>query len=75
MVVQVFLFDMFFCLSPFNIGLSLSGVGKSKLIEAMSCWAEKIFTKSGDNPNNPRVIIAAATGKAASIVGKFIYFD
>ena len=41
----------------------------------MSCWAETIFTKSGDNPNNPRVIIAAATGKAASIVGKIIYFD
>ena len=48
------------------------GVGKSKTIEAMSCWAEKILTKVGDNPNKPRVIIAAATGKAASIVSKLI---
>ena len=71
MVVQVFRFDKMLPLFYLTlVYISLSGVGKSKLIEAASCWAEKIFIKSGENPNNPRVIIAAATGKAASIVGK-----
>ena len=46
------------------------GTGKSKTIEAMSCWAEKILCKDGDDPNKPRVLITAPTGKAASIVGK-----
>ena len=45
-----------------------AGVGKSKIIEVMSCWVEKILCKAGDHPGKPRVLIMAATGKAASIV-------
>ena len=36
----------------------------------MSCWVEKNLSKAGNHPNRPRVLIVAATGKAASIVGK-----
>ena len=36
----------------------------------MSCWVEKNLSKAADHPNRPRVLIVAATGKAASIVGK-----
>ena len=50
--------------------IPISGTGKSKTIEAMSCWAEKILTKAGDHPLKPRVLIVAATGKAAANVGK-----
>ena len=46
------------------------GSGKSKTIEAMSCWAEKILTKAGDHPEKPRVLIMAPSGKAAANVGK-----
>ena len=45
-----------------------AGVGKSKLIEVMSCWIEKTLCKAGNHPGKPRVLIMAATGKAASIV-------
>ena len=53
-----------------NVHHLVLGAGKSKLIEAMSCWAEKILTKVGDHPLKPRVLIVAATGKAAANVGK-----
>ena len=53
--------------------ISVLGAGKSKTIEAMSCWAEKILTKVGDHPLKPRVLIVAATGKAAANVGKQIH--
>ena len=47
-----------------------AGVGKSVTINIISLWAEKILRKSGDNPNYPRVLICAHTGKAASIISK-----
>ena len=50
--------------------LHLLGTGKSKTIEAMSCWGEKILTKAGDHPEKPRVLIMAPSGKAAANVGK-----
>ena len=36
----------------------------------MSFLAEKILRQPGQDPNLPRVILAAPTGKAASIIGK-----
>ena len=49
---------------------AIMGTGKSKTIEAMSCWGEKILTKAGDHPEKPRVLIMAPSGKAAANVGK-----
>ena len=46
------------------------GVGKSYVIRVMSFLAEKILRQPGQDPNLPRVILAAPTGKAASIIGK-----
>ena len=43
-----------------------AGVGKSATINVISLWAEKILRKSGDNPNYPRVLVCAHTGKAAN---------
>ena len=52
------------------------GVGKSAVIEAISLHAEKILRKPGDHPFNPRVLVCAPTGKAASIISKkyFSYY-
>ena len=36
----------------------------------MSFLAEKILRQPGQDPNLPRVILAAPTGKAASIIGE-----
>ena len=47
------------------------GTGKSHLISIASKWAEKILIKSGDNPNRPKILLLAPTGKAASLIGKF----
>ena len=41
----------------------------------LSMWAEKILRKEGQNPNYPRVLLAAPTGKAASIIGKFHFHN
>ena len=46
------------------------GVGKSKTIEAMAKWAENILLREDHESLKPRVLIAAFTGKAASLVGK-----
>ena len=48
------------------------GVGKSKTIEAMAKWAEHILLKEDHQSSKPRVLIAAFTGKAASLIGKSI---
>ena len=48
-----------------------AGVGKSFTIRAISLWAEKLLRKPGHNPNYPRVLICAPTGKAASIISKY----
>ena len=53
--------------------LNISGVGKSFVIKMLSMWAEKILRKEGQNPNYPRVLLAAPTGKAASIIGNFYF--
>ena len=46
-----------------------AGVGKSKTIKAMALQAEKALRKAGHHPNHPRVLLAAFTGKAASLIG------
>ena len=50
----------------------LLGVGKSKTIESMALWAEKILLKVEDDPLKPKVLLLAYTGKAASLIGKII---
>ena len=45
-----------------------AGVGKSATIRAITANAERILRKLGGNPNKPRVIICAPTGKAAAII-------
>ena len=46
-----------------------AGVGKSAFIKAASLQSEKILRTHGDNPDLPKVIICAPTGKAASLIG------
>ena len=46
-----------------------AGAGKSTVIRAISKWAEKILRKAGDHPNKPRILLAAPTGMAASLIG------
>ena len=46
-----------------------AGAGKSNVIRAISKWAEKILRKAGDHPNKPRILLAAPTGMAASLIG------
>ena len=45
------------------------GTGKSYLIMAVSQWIEKILRKATDNPENPKVLLLAYTGVAASLIG------
>ena len=40
------------------------------MIKAVSYWTDKIFTKEGMSPHQPRVLIMALSGKAASLIGK-----
>ena len=35
-------------------------------------WIEKILRSPGQDPNCPVVILSAATGKAASLIGNFL---
>ena len=46
-----------------------AGVGKSKTINAMAQWAERILLKQGHHEDKPRVLLCAFTGKAASLIG------
>ena len=48
-----------------------AGVGKSQTIKVLAMQAEKTLRKPGHHPNRPRVLLAAFTGKAASLIGKF----
>ena len=50
-----------------------AGVGKSSFIKAASLQAEKILCRPGDDPNFPKVLLCAPTGKAASLIGKLTY--
>ena len=50
-------------------------MGKSFTIRMMSVLAEKILRQPGQNPNNPVCILAAPTGKAASIIGIDDFFQ
>ena len=47
-----------------------AGVGKSQTIKAISMQAEKLLRKVDHHPNKPRVLLAAFTGKASSLIGK-----
>ena len=51
------------------------GTGKSHFISVASKWAEKTFVQSGDNPNRPKILLLAPTGKAASLIGKAIFIS
>lgn len=58
--------------TPFRIIIhGGAGNGKSDVIKVIAAWVEKILRKAGDHPNKPRVLKLAATGKAASLIGKF----
>ena len=46
------------------------GTGKSYWISITSQWAEKTMIQTGDNPNRPKILLLAPTGKAASLIGK-----
>ena len=48
-----------------------AGVGKSATIRIITLWAEKILRQAGQNPNHPRVVVCAPTGKAASLISKY----
>ena len=41
------------------------GTGKSKLINLVSLWVQKILNVSGDDTNSPYIILCAPTGMAA----------
>ena len=45
------------------------GVGKSYLIKTVSKWIQKMPRCPGDNPDQPKVLKLAPTGKAASLIG------
>ena len=49
-----------------------AGSGKSSVIKVVSMHAERILRKAGDKPNHPRILLLAHTGKAASLIGKWI---
>ena len=51
----------------------LLGVGKSATIRALAQQTEKILRTVEDNPNHPRVILCAYTGKAANLIGKNLF--
>ena len=58
------------------IGIHITGdggTGKSHFISIASQWAEKFLIHSGDNPNRPKILLLAPTGKAASLIGKLCY--
>ena len=52
------------------IFLGGGGVGKSRLINVVARYADKILSKVGDNHKNPKILLLAPTGKAASLIGK-----
>ena len=54
------------------INYLITGVGKSYLIHVMSLFAEHILRSPGQDPNCPSVILCAATGKCADLIGKMI---
>ena len=51
----------------------LLGVGKSATIRALAQQTEKILRTVEDNPNHPRVILCAHTGKASNLIGKNLF--
>ena len=53
---------------PFVVVHGGAGCGKSFVINLMSQWQERIFRKSGDDPNKPYILKCAFTGTAASII-------
>ena len=46
------------------------GVGKTFLTSIMSQFVEKILRNVGDHPFQPKVLLVAPTGIAASLIGK-----
>ena len=59
---MIFLYDKTYFLGG-------GGVGKSFAIEVTSQVADRILRKNGDNPNRPKVLLAAPTGIAAMLIG------
>ena len=72
MAVQVISHINYFGSILFNKKLLL-GVGKSATIRALAQQTEKILRTVEDNPNHPRVILCAYTGKAANLIGKNLF--
>ena len=58
--------------NKYNAHVSFLGAGKSAVIRVAAMHAEKILRKAGDNPNCPKVLLLAHTGKASSLIGKSI---
>ena len=48
------------------------GAGKSATIRAISLHAEKLLRQAGHDPNHPVILIAAPTGKAASLISELM---
>ena len=46
-----------------------AGTGKSTVIDIATQWAQLIFQKSGDNPEQPYILKCAFTGTAAANIG------
>ena len=51
-----------------------AGSGKSATIKVSAMYAERILRKAGDKPNHPRILLLAHTGKAASLIGKLVWY-
>ena len=50
-------------------------MGKSATIRAISTQAENILRNAGDEPNHPRVLLCAFTGKAANLIGECFFVN
>ena len=46
-----------------NVPLFFAGSGKSSVTRVISMWSEKNLRVPGSDPNKPRVLLCAPTGK------------
>ena len=49
------------------------GVGKTFLMLVLSRWVEKLLRRAGDDPTNPKCLLLAPTGVAASLIGELFF--
>ena len=69
---QVVFFNKTTPLLVLMINYLITCVGKSYLIHVMSLFAEHSLRSAGQDPDCPSVILCAATGKCADLIGKSI---